>query len=65
MPKKIYNAIVFFDPNTKIKPRKYRNISNPIGFSNFCLMSGAKYINFYIAKSKEYSHRVNLDYQYP
>jgi hypothetical protein len=65
MAKIIYNAIVFFDPEQKIKPRKYRNITNTYGFSNFCTSVGAKYINFYFAKNKEFSHRVNLDFPYP
>jgi hypothetical protein len=65
MPKTIYNAIVFFEPEKKIRPRKYRNISNIYGFSNFCCISGAKYINFYFAKDKQFSHRVYLDFAYP
>lgn len=65
MPKIIYNAIVFFEPEQKIKPRKYRNITNTFGFSNFCASVGAKYINFYFAKNKEFSHRIYLDFKYP
>lgn len=64
MPKIVYNAIVFFPKESKIKPRKYRNISNPVGFSNFCLSVGAEYINFYTAKDKKYSHRIYLNYIY-
>ena len=65
MDKKKYNAIVFFYAKDKIRPRKYRNITNIQGFCNFCAGTGAHYINFYDIKTKEFINRIYLNFKYP
>jgi hypothetical protein len=54
---KIYNAIVFFKPESKIKTRKYRNISQVDNFYKYCIRSGAWYANIYNAENKSYIKR--------
>lgn len=59
MDKKYFTAIVFFKPGTK-KPRKYHNIHNISNFAQFCIKSGAWYINWYDKKSREFERRTWL-----
>ena len=59
MAKDIKTAIVFFKPGTK-RPRKYRNISNPLKFGDFCLKLGAWYINWYNPKDAKFERRTWL-----
>lgn len=60
MAKKLYNAICFFpDPNKD--PHKYRNVYDDTSFLRFANSIGCKYINFYFASNKQYSHRVYCD----
>jgi hypothetical protein len=54
---KVYNAIVFFKPETKIKTRKYRNISQVDKFFKYCIKEGAWYANIYSADTKAYLKR--------
>lgn len=54
---KIYNAIVFFKPETQKKVRKYRNISNVDNFFKYCIREGAWYANIYRSDTKEYLKR--------
>jgi len=54
---KVYNAIVFFKPETKIKTRKYRNISQVDSFFKYCIKEGAWYANIYSADTKAYLKR--------
>ena len=57
---KLYNAIIFFDPVTGIKPRKYRNISNMSNFLKFAQKSGGLYVNTYLAINKKFDGRKSL-----
>lgn len=59
MSKVLKNAIVFFKPGTK-RPRKYRKITNPVKFGEFCLKSGAWYINWYDQQSGKFERRTWL-----
>lgn len=54
---KVYNAIVFFKPESKIKTRKYRNISQIDNFYKYCIREGAWYVNVYDATNKSYIKR--------
>lgn len=58
--KNIYSAIVFFEPELNIPPRKYRNITNLDSFADFCRNSGAKYINVYEKRTKLFYCRIWL-----
>ena len=57
---KLYTAIIFFKPDTGIKPRKYRNVSNINNLLKFALKSGAWYVNLYNKKTKEFEVREYL-----
>jgi hypothetical protein len=58
------SATIFFQINSTLKPRKYRNISNKNSFIKFAESEGAWYINFYSQKTKEYLCRCYLkDYK--
>lgn len=54
---KIYTAIIFFKPETGIKPRKYRNINNVENLLKFALKSGGWYVNLYCKKTKIFEAR--------
>ena len=58
---KNFNAIVFFRPETKLKVRKYRNISNLPQFIIFAQKMDDWYCNLYHAKTKIFYKRVYLD----
>jgi hypothetical protein len=49
-----YNAIIFFKPEKKLAPRKYRNIGSLDNFINFAKKSDGHYINFYHKKTKDF-----------
>lgn len=54
---KTFNAIIFFDQNAKIQPRKYRNITKIDNFLKFALKSGGLYVNLYNAKDRKFEAR--------
>jgi hypothetical protein len=58
--KQKYNAIIFFNPDMAILPRKYRNISQLENFLNFAQKSGGWYVNLYNAKDKKFEQRKYL-----
>lgn len=58
--KNIYSAIVFFEPELNISPRKYRKVTNLDSFADFCRISGAKYINVYEKPTKRFYCRIWL-----
>jgi hypothetical protein len=60
MQKKLFTAIIFFDPSTGRQPAKYRNISNPASFCRFAKNSGAIYCNWYSKESREFIGRQNF-----
>ena len=57
----IYTTIVFFEPELNIKPRKYRHITDLDNFALFCRKSGAKYINVYERKTRQFYCRIWLN----
>lgn len=59
MAKNLKSATIFFKPNTN-RPRKYRNISNPIKFADFAAKAGAWYINWYDQGSGNFDRRTWL-----
>jgi hypothetical protein len=59
MGKELKSATVFFKPNTH-RPRKYRNISNPVKFGQFCASLGGWYINWYDQQSGKFDRRTWL-----
>jgi hypothetical protein len=55
--KKLYSATIFYKAN-RIRPRKYRNISNKDRFSIFAKkQDDAIYINWYDQKTKVFENR--------
>ena len=54
---KLYNAIIFFKPDTGILPRKYRNINNVENLLKFATKCGAWYVNLYDKRTKEFEAR--------
>jgi hypothetical protein len=58
MSKQLFTVIVFFRPETGIKPRKYRNVSNVENMAKFALKSGAWYMNLYDKIEGKFSTRV-------
>ena len=58
--KQVFNAIVFFKPETGKKPRKYRNITKLPNFLKFALISGGWYVNLYNGKDKKFERREYL-----
>lgn len=59
MGKQLFTAIVFFSPETGIRPRKYRNVDVP-SFTRFAARSGAVYFNVYDPVKKTYLRRVYI-----
>ena len=57
---KLFTAIIFFKPETGIKPRKYRNINNVDNLLKFALKSGGWYVNIYCMRTKEFEARKYL-----
>jgi len=57
---KLYTAIIFFKPETKIQPRKYRNINNVDNLLKFALKSGGWYVNLYSKQTKKFEARKYL-----
>ena len=57
---KLFTAIIFFKPETGIKPRKYRNINNVQNMLKFALKSGGWYVNLYSKETKEFMAREYL-----
>lgn len=57
---KLFTAIIFFKPETGIKPRKYRNINNVQNMLKFALKSGGWYVNLYSKETKEFWAREYL-----
>jgi hypothetical protein len=57
----IYTAIVFFEPELNIPPRKYRKITNLNNFAIFSRKAGAKYINVYERKTRQFYCRLWLN----
>ena len=55
-----YNAIIFFNPETAISPRKYRNISKLENFLNYAKKCGGWYVNLYNAKDRKFEARKYL-----
>jgi len=60
MQKKLFTAIIFFDPSTGKTPAKYRNISNVQSFAKFAQRAGAVYANWYDKYSREFIERQNF-----
>jgi hypothetical protein len=60
MQKKLFTAIIFFEPSTGRQPAKYRNISNAQSFAKFAQRSGAIYANWYDKYTKEFLGRQNF-----
>jgi hypothetical protein len=60
MAKKIFNAICFFHDPIK-NPLKYRNVYDDSNFLKFINNKGCRYINFYFASNKKFSHRIYCD----
>jgi hypothetical protein len=60
MAKKIFNAICFYNDTNK-QPLKYRNVYDDSNFLKFINNKGCRYINFYFASNKKYSHRIYCD----
>ena len=56
MPKEKFSATVFFAPGT-LKPRKYRNITQPGRFEAYMTHKGAYYINYYDAATGVFKAR--------
>lgn len=56
MNKKIFSATIFFKGN-RLKPRKYRNITNTEKFKQFATDTGAIYVNWYDQKTKNFEKR--------
>ena len=56
MTKKLYSATIFFKAN-RLKPRKYRNITNKQRFAEFASRSGAIYVNWYDQQTKNFEKR--------
>ena len=54
---KTNTAIVFFPPESQIRPRKYRNVVERT-FIAFAIRSGAWYVNFYDPETRAYVRRV-------
>lgn len=50
------SATIFFKPGTK-RPRKYKNISTTISFTNWAKNQGAYYINWYDQKTGKFEFR--------
>ena len=64
MAKQLLSATIFFDDDTKCRPRKYRKISNKMSFIKYAEKLNAGYINFYCQKSKEFLYRYYIkDYR--
>ena len=61
---KLYTAIVFFYPNSNIKPRKYRNINNIENFLKFAKNEGGWYVNLYCKLSAKFEARKYLTIDY-
>ena len=57
---KLFTAIIFFKPETGIKPRKYRNINNVQNMLKFALKSGGWYVNLYSKETKQFEAREYL-----
>ena len=57
---KLCTAIIFFKPETGIKPRKYRNINNVQNMLKFALKSGGWYVNIYDKRTKKFEGREYL-----
>jgi hypothetical protein len=57
MAKQLYSATIFFSNDTKMRPRKYRNISNKISFIKFAEKINGGHINFYCQNSKDFIYR--------
>lgn len=64
MGKTIFSATVFFKPGT-LKPRKYKNVSNPNNLNRNMRNKGAYYINYYDQKSGEFKGRTWLQHFAP
>jgi len=60
MQKKLFTAIIFFEPSTGRQPAKYRNISNAQSFAKFAQRSGAIYANWYSKETREFLGRQNF-----
>jgi hypothetical protein len=54
--KKLYTAIVFFPHGSGKDTRKYRNV-RPASFTNFAILLGAWYVNYYDPITKQYAGR--------
>ena len=57
---KLYTAIIFFKPDTRIAPRKYRNINNVDNMLKFAHKIGGWYVNLYCKRTKEFEGREYL-----
>ena len=58
--KQKYNAIIFFNPEMAITPRKYRNITQLENFLIYAKKSGGWYVNLYNAKDRKFELRKYL-----
>ena len=55
--KQIFTGIIFYDPQTNKRPRKYRNISHLENFLKFAQKEGGWYVNLYFKKDAKFSPR--------
>ena len=56
--KQYYTAIIFFNNDQEILPRKYRNITDIKKFKFFAATSGGYYFNYYDKTTKEFKGRI-------